>query len=470
MLRFIQQTSLSAADVRYNVKTDCKHRREILCILSTESNTYMNVSELPRLRLTLSETSGAFGDLATLWPILAALISVNHLNPTSVFLVVGLAYIINGLYYRLPVPVQPLKAASATAIALGLSANVIYAAGWVMGIVLLSLAATRLIEPVSRLFTRPIVRGVQLGLGLLLIKSAWQMASGPALFPGVKTLPAQFGQWPIHWFLACGAGLILLMGLIWRRLPVSLIALGFGLLSAVALGAPSVTGSLHLGFNPPGIFIPTLSELAAGALLLVVPQIPLTIGNAAIATSDTARRYFGSQASRVQPNALLVTMGLGNLLAGLLGGMPICHGSGGLTAHTRFGARTGGAPLLIGGLCLIAALLLDGGILPLLSLFPLPVLGVLLFYVAIQHALLAADLRRPFDWGIAGSIALISLLLNNLAIGFLVGVAVYWLPTSLRLLSGFHARQAPGRVSIPATELFVGQSVAHTLPDNTHLE
>ncbi|HID86915.1 MAG TPA: sulfate permease [Anaerolineae bacterium] len=411
----------------------------------------MSGSNVPPLRFTLAEASGAFGDLATLAPLLVALITVNHLNPTSVFLVVGLAYVLNGLYYRLPVSVQPLKAASATAVALGLSASVVAAAGWLMGLVLLVLAASQLIEPMRRLFTRPIVRGIQLGLGLLLIRSAWRLVTGPSLFPGVAGLPS-LGGWPLHWFLALGAGALLLVGLVWRRLPTSLLVLGFGLAAAAILGVPSVVGGVRWGFRPPAIVLPTLSDLATAAVLLVVPQLPLTIGNATIATSDVARRYFGPQAVRVQPRSLLTTMGLSNLLAGFLGGMPICHGSGGLTAHVRFGARTGGAPLLIGGLCLGTALLLDGGILPLLTLFPLPVLGVLLLYVGVQHSLLVSDLDRLSEWAIAIGIALTSLLVGNLAVGFLVGISAYWLPrlsvslkrSAVHVLAGGEGPYPPG--------------------------
>ncbi len=387
----------------------------------------MYCSEATRFRLDLAEISGAFGDLAVLAPILTALITVNHLNPTGVFLIVGLAYVVNGLYYRLPIPVQPLKAVSATAIALGLSGQVVSAAGLVMGVVLLFLAATRLIEPLGRCFTRPVVRGIQLGLGLLLLKSAWQMVSGPHLFPGGETR-LLLADWPLQYALIAGAGLVLLLGLSSRRLPAALMVLAFGLLSGAVLGAPAATGGLRWGFHPPAIALPNLSEIATAAWLLVVPQIPLTIGNAVISTADTAQRYFGPRAGRVRPNNLLLTMGFSNLLAGLLGGMPICHGSGGLTAHVRFGARSGGAPLVIGGAFLAAAFLIDGGALPLLSSFPLPVLAVLLFYVAVQHALLVADLQHPFDWFVAGSIALLSFLFNNLAIGFLAGLAIYWLP------------------------------------------
>lgn len=395
----------------------------------------MGTSDVPPFRLTLAEVAGAFGDLATLGPLLVGLITVNHLNPTGVFLVVGLAYILSGLTYRLPVPVQPLKAVSATAIALGLSAGVVSASGWLMGLLLLVLAAGRLIEPIARLFTRPVVRGIQLGLGLLLLQSAWKLIAGPALFPEAAVLPPAVERWPIRLILVLGAALLLLAGLLWRRLPTSLLILGLGLSASLALGVSPAADHLRWGFRFPTFYVPTLSDLTTAAWLLVIPQLPLTVGNATIATADAAQRYFGPRAVRVRPRTLLVTMGLSNLLAGLLGGMPVCHGSGGLTAHVRFGARTGTAPLLIGGLCLGAALLLDGGMLPLLVLFPLPVLGVLLFYVGVQHGLLVADLRRPDEWGIAVGIAVSALLLNNLAVGFLAGMVLCRLPLLLRRLA-----------------------------------
>ncbi len=390
----------------------------------------MSTSDVPPFRLTLAEVAGAFGDLATLAPLLIGLITLNRLDPTGVFLVVGLAYVLSGLTYRLPVPVQPLKAVSATAIALGLSVRVVSAAGWLMGLLLLALAAGRIIEPLGRLFTRPVVRGIQLGLGWLLIRSAWKLITGPTLFPGVEVSSADGST---RLLLVLGAVLLLLPGFVWRRWPASLLVLGLGLAAALALGVTPAIGS-RWGFRLPSLFFPSFSDLITATWLLVIPQLPLTIGNATIATADAAQRYFGPQAVRVRPRTLLVTMGLSNLLAGLLGGMPLCHGSGGLTAHVRFGARTGAAPLLIGGLCLGAALLLDGGLLPFLTLFPYPVLGVLLFYVGVQHGLLVADLRRPSEWAVAGAIAVLSLLTDNLAVGFLAGLALFWLPLLSRRL------------------------------------
>src|SRR3972149_2888680 len=90
-------------------------------------------------RFNLFELGGALGDLGTLLPLTVALITFNQMSATSVFLMVGLAYILSGLFYRLPMPVQPLKAVAAIAIANGLSASVISASGVIMAALLLLL-------------------------------------------------------------------------------------------------------------------------------------------------------------------------------------------------------------------------------------------------------------------------------------------------------------------------------------------
>ena len=133
------------------------------------------------LRFGLAELGGALGDLGTLLPLTAGLIAVNGMEATGVFVTVGLAYVFVGLYYRLPIPVQPLKAVSAIAIATGVSGGVVSAAGPVLGVVLLALAASGLTSTLGRLFARPVVRGIQLGLGLLLVQTGLLLAARPQL-------------------------------------------------------------------------------------------------------------------------------------------------------------------------------------------------------------------------------------------------------------------------------------------------
>ncbi len=371
------------------------------------------------------EISGALGDLGTLVPLAAALITVNGLPTTGVFFGVGVAYILAGLFYRLPIPVQPLKAVAAIAIARGLSGHTVTAAGWWMGALLLLFALTDAPRWLDRLFTRPVIRGIQLGLGLMLVRSGLALASRPQVVAGgeerVVHLAAQ--AIPLGWVLAALTAAILLWALRSRRWPPTLLVLAFGGVVALAVGgAGQLLGTVRLGLALPTPVLPQPGDLAAALLWLVLPQIPLTLGNAVFATVDTARAYFGARAERVTPRNLLTTMGVSQLIAALFGGLPVCHGSGGLTAHYRLGARTGLAPVLMGALCLALALFVDGNALPFLALIPYPVLGALLAFVGVQHARLVRDLRGWEEIGVALVTAGVGFATGNLALGFGGGI------------------------------------------------
>jgi SulP family sulfate permease len=159
---------------------------------------------------------------------------------------------------------------------------------------------------------------------------------------------------------------------------------------------------------------------------LALPQIPLSLANSIYSTEDAAQQYFGASATHVTARRLLTTMGLSNIGAALFGGVPVCHGCGGLTAHYRLGARTGGAPLMLGVFFLLFGLLGGQSLLPLLQLIPMAILGVLLAYVGVQHGLLARDLKGWREWLPALTVALVGFLTRNLALGFAAGTALYF--------------------------------------------
>lgn len=398
-------------------------------------------SNLPAFRLTWTEVSGALGDLGVLVPLAVALITANGLPATNVFFGVGVAYVLVGLAYRLPISVQPLKAVAAIAIAHGLPGSVVTAAGWWMGLLLLVLAVTDAPRWLSRLFSRPVIRGIQLGLGLLLMRSGLALASRHQLIPGGEDRVIHLAAWtiPLGWILAGAALVVLMWTLRSRRWPASLVVLGFGGVTALLVGgAGRSLGQIRLGLALPTPTLPQWSDLLNALVLLVLPQIPLTLGNAVFATVDTAHAYFGDQARRVTPRNLLTTMGVSQLTAALIGGVPVCHGSGGITAHYRLGARTGTAPLLMGGLCLALALFVDGNALPVLALIPYPVLGTLLAFVGVQHGLLARDLRGWEEIAVGVTTAVVGFATRNLAIGFGSGIV---LQQAARLLRWAKARR-----------------------------
>lgn len=392
-------------------------------------------------RFNLYELGGALGDLGVLLPLTVALITLNHMDATSVFLVVGLAYIIAGVFYRLPVPVQPLKAVAAIAIAGGLSPTVISASGLLMAVFLLLMAATGAISYVAKLFPKVIIRGIQLGVGLLLVKAGLALINKNQVIIGGDYGFVTLGNLsiPAGWLIALALGTTFILFLRSKKLPASLAVLTLGVPISIFWGSSLGLPSLHFGLSLPKVVIPSLADLSAALVLLVIPQIPLTLGNAVFAMADTAKAYFGPQAKRVTPKALLTTMGAANIGAGLLGGMPVCHGSGGLTAHFRLGARTGGAALLIGVPFLAMALFLDGNVVPIFALVPYAVLGVLVVFVGLQHSLLIRDLRGKREILVALAVAIPGLVTANLAIGLASGICLQLI---LKALSRSHAMRS----------------------------
>ena len=378
--------------------------------------------------LTRLDIAGAFGDIGVLFPIAIALITLNHLNPTALFLAAGLTYCLAGRYFQIPIAVQPFKAVAAIALALSLSPAEVASAGLLMGVLLLLVGITNIAGTLAKLFTLPIVRGIQLGLGLVLLRE------------GLRLVMGSRGGWPFYggkfapWLIALAGGALLLALRDSRRFPAALVLLTLGIILGVALQG----GKLPvLSFGPvmPQLLHPRWSELIKVLPLLVVPQFALTFGNSIVATENTARILYGEQARRVTVRALCLSIAMVNLVSAAIQGSPLCHGSGGITAHYRFGARTPKSSYVIGGICIVLALL-GGAAVGLLRLIPLAILGVFLVYVGIQHAAYVRDLIPHWpQLLIAVSVGLISFV-TNLMWGALVGFALegsLWLLRRARL-------------------------------------
>jgi MFS superfamily sulfate permease-like transporter len=173
--------------------------------------------------------------------------------------------------------------------------------------------------------------------------------------------------------------------------------------------------------------VPALDAAALWTALtvLVLPQIPLTFANSCLATADAARTYFGERAARVSPGRLATTLGGANVIAGTIGGMPVCHGAGGLTAHHSFGARTAGAPLLMGAGLIALALAAGAGLGALLAAFPLPLLAGMLGAAGVLHIRLLRDVKGPFELSVAVAVGVLGVTVN-LALGLAFGLAAWW--------------------------------------------
>jgi len=368
-------------------------------------------------RFDRAELAGAVGDLGVLVPIAVALIVKNGLTPTAVFLPAGLLYVAAGLIYRLPVPVQPLKAFGAIAIAHGFGADDIAAGALLMGLLFLILGASGLLDWVAKVFPHPIIRGIQLSVGLLFCQLAWRL---------VSSTPKAFADHRHSiWWLAGATVVVIAVALLLRRHQITLVFLAIAVVAMVLAFHGSFT------FGPSAVHVPHLSRaaFAAAAVALVLPQVPLSFANSCLATADTARTYFGDAAQRVSPGRLATTIGLANLFAGSISGMPVCHGAGGMTAHRTFGARSGGAPIMLGSTLIALALVMGATLTVALSGFPLPILAGLLTVAGLLHITLLKDLRGGWQWAIAIAVGIAGFL-SNLAVA-LVGALLIWWPVHI---------------------------------------
>lgn len=362
---------------------------------------------------TVGDIGGGFGDAALLVPLAVALITVNHLNATAVFAGAGLLYLVSGLVYRLPVPVQPLKAVSAIAIGAGLGPNGIAAAGLLIGALFVVLGLTGLADRLRVIFTGAIIRGIQLAVGVLLVRTALEQMLGG--HPGVSVGGGAAG-------LLVGAAVTALVALAaWRRVPgIPFAVLGGGLLVGVVAGHPAA--SLQLGPAPLALVAPSGGQFLSALWVLAIPQLALSLGNSLMATSSAAASYFGERARRVTPAHLALTMGAANLVVSPLGGMPMCHGAGGLTAHVRMGARSGRATAAY-GVVLVALALIAGAAAPaLLAIIPPAVLAGLLLYVGLMHATLVTEVDGVAELAVALVVAGVASVTLNITAGVIAGL------------------------------------------------
>jgi MFS superfamily sulfate permease-like transporter len=290
-----------------------------------------------------------------------------------------------------------------------------------MGAIFVVLGRSGAIDAAARAFPRPLIRGVQLTVGLIFLRIAWGLVDHP---------PAAFDDHGLGrtFLIATGVGVLTLL-LLRRRVPVTL------LLLAVAALVIGTTAADSARFGPSSLTVPALDATTFWTALtvLVLPQVPLSFANSCLATADAARTYFGDRAARVQPGRLATTFGLANLAAGAVGGMPVCHGAGGLTAHYSNGARTAGAPLAIGATLVAVALVIGAGLGGLLAAFPLPILAGLLAGAGLLHIGLLRDLRDPRSLAFAACLGTVGFAVN-LAVALALGLAAWWGTAALRAL------------------------------------
>lgn len=373
-----------------------------------------------KIRFDRNELAGAFGDMGTDVPLLIGLAIAARLDGASVLIMFGAMQIVTGLVYRMPMPVQPLKAMAAIVIAQQTDASILYGAGLAIGITMLILALTGLLTWLGRVIPKAVVRGIQFGLGLQLASIALQNYVQADGTTGYVLAGVAF------------AIVVLLLGN--RRFPAALPVVALGLAyAAFRIDASAVTQSL--GIHLPILHVPSLSDIATGFLLLALPQIPLSLGNSVLATHQLSQDLFPRRGLSVRKIGF--TYAAMNLINPWLGGIPTCHGSGGMAGHYAFGGRTGGSVIIYGLLFVVLGIFAGPVFDQIAKTFPLPILGVLLLFEALALVRLIRDTAQSAsDLPIAMLVGLLCVgLPYGYFIGMVVGTVLVYLGTRAKLVS-----------------------------------
>jgi len=354
---------------------------------------------LPPLKFTLSEFAGSLGDFGTIIPLILAVALVSDVNPRYILLFFGIWFILTGLYYRLPIPLEPMKAIAVIVISGSIGSGEIAAAGIILGILFLILGYGRFFAIIAKYVPESVVRGIQLGLALLLFKASADFVIKDSFF-----------------FIL---GLVIILAFLllvhYRHVPdlSSICVIAVGVVGGIILHGIPPTSLIP----PPQLVIPLASDFPSALSTLVLPQVVLTIANAILATSLLTQDLFKKD---VPPKRLSTTIGLMNITSVPFGGFPMCHGAGGLAGQYRYGARTGGASIIAGVIFIVLALFFTSP--QVLSIVAVGVLGALLVFVGVEMGRHSLKTDSFVITGIIGMLALFF----SMTVAFIVGMVLVY--------------------------------------------
>ncbi|KAH7148920.1 hypothetical protein EDB81DRAFT_480739 [Dactylonectria macrodidyma] len=334
-----------------------------------------------------AEISGSLGDLGTLLPLMIALAAQGSINLGTTLVFSGIFNILTGMVYGIPLPVQPMKAIAAAAIS-GRgdpAVSVVTAAGQWVGAAVLVMSITGILRWVVAVVPVPVVKGIQLGAGLSLI-----LGAGTSLLQ------------PLHWthpaldnrIWAIAAFLVLIGTQNLPRFPYALLFFVLALLLAFIQVVVSHHSLPWFHVWRPHFIMPSwVSHGDSPALWMAIGQLPLTTLNSIIAVSALSADLLPNL-----PTPSVTSIGISvaamNLTGTWFGGMPVCHGAGGLAAQYRFGARSGASVIVLGIFKLLLGLVFGETIVDLLGNYPKSLLGIMVLAAGLELAKVGQSLNQ----------------------------------------------------------------------------
>jgi MFS superfamily sulfate permease-like transporter len=350
------------------------------------------------------------------------MIQAVNLDSASVFIMFGLMQVAAGLFYGLPMPMQPLKAMAVLVITQKVSGEILFGGGLAIAFTMILLTITGALNWLTRVIPLCVVRGIQFGLGLSLASLA------------LKTyIPSE----SISGYILATIGFVIILTVPKKsRFPAGILVISLGILYAMIFKVKLVSLISGIRLTWPQLHHPTGNDILTGFVLLALPQLPLSISNSVIATHQTIKDIFPEEKISIQKIGL--TYSLANLIVPFFSGIPVCHGCGGLAGHHALGARNGASVIIYGSMYLIIGLFFSPVFSQVIEFFPQPILGVILLFEALTLLCFIADQAESKN-NLTISL-LVALIAFSVPQGYVIGVIV---GTALYYLSIFNVKKRP---------------------------
>lgn len=357
------------------------------------------------------ELSGGLGDLGTFIPLIAGITIVTGMDIGIILIFAGIFNIVTGIIFGQPIPVQPMKAIAVVAIAEQLLPAEIAAAGLISGAIVFLLGVSGSIKKIEKLIPKAIIRGIQLGIGIkLILKGISFITDSPTT--GLDSI-----------FVALFLSVIVLVLKRYDQFPSALFLFIIGIIILFIVNDESIS---MIKFSMPHftVIFPTANQWLNGFVKGALPQIPLTLLNSVFAVCILSGDLFPGR--QISTNRMATSVGLMNLIGCGFGGLPMCHGSGGLAGQYHFGARTGGSVVALGLSKLFIGLFFGVSAMKIIQLYPLSILGILLFFAGVELASPVRDQKNYKNISIVAAVV-VGILLVNTAVGLLFGLLTHFL-------------------------------------------
>ncbi len=365
----------------------------------------------------LGDVSGAFADLGTFLPLVIGILAVPGYDAVGILIGFGIVAVLTAALYRLPIPVQPMKAVAALIIVGALTPAETAATGLIIGTVLIVLAFTGAISWLARVVPASVILGVQMAVGAhLVIIGIGHVAEKP-------------------WFgaAALAALAVLYFTRFWSFAAILVVAAA----AAVALTlSPSPIHLSPVGLHWPAPVWPEWADFERAAIVAVLPQMAMTLSNAVLVTATLAGDYFPDRKHLASAPRLAAGTGVFNILTAPFGAIPMCHGAGGLVAQVGFGARTWLAPLIFGGSCLVLGILFGSGAREILGVVSIGAVGALLVFAGGEMLLNKRFLAIGPGCQAVVLITIVACVATNMAAGLAIGLVAEVARTFLGRRSG----------------------------------